>query len=72
MARRTKSSPAENLIELMAMLPWWGGVVLALASYLLLHSFASQPVVVVTQAEQMNAILAQPMLKAPASFGQLS
>lgn len=32
MARRKKSSPAEDLIQLVAMLPWWAGVALALLS----------------------------------------
>jgi restriction system protein len=43
MARRKKSSPADDLIELSAMLPWWAGVALALLSYLLLHQIAAQP-----------------------------
>ncbi|HYN60904.1 MAG TPA: restriction endonuclease, partial [Rubrivivax sp.] len=37
MARRGRTSPAEDIMDLVAMLPWWVGVVLALASYLLLH-----------------------------------
>lgn len=35
MARRKKTSPAEDLMDLVAMLPWWAGVGLALVSYLL-------------------------------------
>ena len=54
MARRNKTSPAEDLMDLVAMLPWWAGVVLALASYLLLHGVASQPVVVAAQPRQMS------------------
>ena len=45
MARRGKTSPAEDLIDIVAMLPWWVGVMLALLSYLLLHSVAIQQVV---------------------------
>ena len=51
MARRKKSSPAEDLIELVAMLPWWGGVALALLSYLLLHQVAAPPLVAPAQPE---------------------
>jgi hypothetical protein len=32
MARRGKTSPAEDIMDLVAKLPWWGGVVLALVS----------------------------------------
>lgn len=40
MARRRKSSPLEDFLELVAMMPWWAGVLLALAAYALLHRFA--------------------------------
>lgn len=43
MPRRGKSSPAEDLIDLVALMPWWAGVVLAVASYLVLHAVASAP-----------------------------
>jgi len=33
MARRKKTSPLEDFLELIAMLPWWAGVVLALIFY---------------------------------------
>ena len=41
MARR-KTSTAEDLIELIAMLPWWLGIALALASYIGLHGWATR------------------------------
>lgn len=41
---RRRNSPADDFIELVAMLPWWGGVVLAVLSYLVLNAIASQPV----------------------------
>ena len=70
MARRKKTSPADDLMELVAMLPWWAGVVLALVSYLLLHSVASQQVVAATQPGQMGAMVTQTLWKTLASFGQ--
>ena len=70
MARRKKTSPAEDLMDLVAMLPWWAGVVLALASYLLLHGVASQPVVVTTQPGQMSTMVTQTLWKTFASIGQ--
>lgn len=36
MSRRRKSSPAEDLMDLVAMLPWWVGVALAIVLYLIL------------------------------------
>lgn len=44
MARRRKQSPAEDLVDLVAMLPWWAGVALAMVSYLVLHAYAARPV----------------------------
>ena len=37
MARRKKTSPLENVLDLLAMLPWWVCLVLAAVSYFLLH-----------------------------------
>ncbi len=70
MARRKKTSPAEDLTDLVAMLPWWAGVALALFSYLLLHGVASQPVVAMTQPGQVGALLTQTLWKTFAGFGQ--
>jgi restriction system protein len=40
MARRKKTSPLEDWTALIAKLPWWAGVALALASYVFLHQLA--------------------------------
>lgn len=42
MARR-KQSTFEDLIDVAAMFPWWGGVALALVSYAGLHAVATMP-----------------------------
>jgi restriction system protein len=70
MARRGKASPAEDIMDLVAMLPWWVGVVLALVSYLLLHSAASQPVVATAQLGQVGAMVTQTLWKTLAGVGQ--
>lgn len=44
MARRNKSSVFEDIIQLIAKLPWWAGLLIALVSYLWLHSVASKPI----------------------------
>lgn len=43
MARRKRTSPAEDLVDLIALLPWYVGVILAVVGYLLLHRFATAP-----------------------------
>lgn len=45
MPRRRKASPAENLIDLVALMPWYVGVVLAIVSYMLLSQIAAAPLV---------------------------
>lgn len=70
MGRRKKTSPAEDLMDLVAMLPWWAGVVLALVSYLLLHGVASQQVLAAAQPGQIGAMVTQTLWKTLASFGQ--
>ena len=57
-------------MDLVAMLPWWVGVVLALVSYLLLHSVASQQVVATAQPGQLSAMVTQTLWKTLASVGQ--
>lgn len=70
MARRKKTSPAEDVMDLVAMLPWWTGVALALVSYLLLHRVASQAVLAPALPGQMGAMLTQTLWKTLATFGQ--
>lgn len=70
MARRKKTGPAEGLMELVAILPWWAGVALALLSYFVLHGFAAQPVSAVAQPGQMGAVIAQSVWRTFATFGQ--
>ena len=43
MPRNRKSSPAEDLVAVIALLPWWGGIAAAIVSFLLLHHFAVMP-----------------------------
>ena len=70
MARRKKESPADAIFNLVALLPWWAGVGLAVVSYLLLHNVASQPVGAVAQPGQMGAMVVQTFWKTLAGFGQ--
>jgi restriction system protein len=69
MARR-KQSGAEDFLDLVALLPWWAGVGLALLSYLVLHQLAGQPVTAPAQPGQMGHFAAQTIGKVLAGFGQ--
>jgi restriction system protein len=69
MARR-KQSAAGDFADLVAMLPWWGGVALALVSYLLLHQFATMPKVAAVQPGQMAGMVTRSMVAALAYAGQ--
>lgn len=72
MARRSKkSSPAEDFVEVIAMLPWWAGIAIAAAFYLWLHGVASPPLPAITgQPGQVGAIVGQTLTKDLAGLGQ--
>lgn len=69
MARR-KTSPAEDVMDLVAMLPWWAGVLLAALAYFALHHVASQPAAAAVQPGQVGAIVTQTLWRTLASIGQ--
>lgn len=69
MARR-KQSTAVDLMDLVAMLPWWAGVALAGVSYAWLNHVAVAPVPTLASAGQMGAFAASHFYKTLAMFGQ--
>ena len=70
MTRRKKTEPVEELVELVAMLPWWIGVGLALLSYWWLRSVSLQTVPVLTQPGQLTAMVTQTIWTTFARIGQ--
>jgi restriction system protein len=70
MPRRKNTSPAEGLMEVVALLPWWAGVVLALLSYFLLHQVAAQPAAVAVQSGQIGTVMTQSIWRGLATAGQ--
>lgn len=70
MARRKKSGTAGDLLEIVALLPWWGGVALAVVSYLGLNHVATQPAVAPFQPGQVAELMTQSVFKAFAMVGQ--
>ena len=61
MARKRKTSGFEDIADLVAMLPWWAGVALAVVSYVVLH----------VMAVSYRVIPGQPIDAANLMFGSL-
>lgn len=65
-----KSSPAEDLLDIVALLPWWVGLGLAVGSYVLLHRIAMTPPPTVLQPGNLGTLLTGMMAAALAQAGQ--
>lgn len=70
MARRRKSDLADALMEMVALLPWWAGVALAVAAYLILHAIAAQPVAAIANPGQMQGAVFGAVFRGLAGVGQ--
>jgi restriction system protein len=70
MSRKRKTSPIEDVIDVIAMLPWWAGVAIAVVGYLVLHRLATPAVISAVQPGQMGNLVAQSMVAAFAYAGQ--
>jgi restriction system protein len=70
MARRRKTSFADDFMDLVARLPWWVGVLLAIGGYLLLHPIAARPLAPAAAPGQFGMAATQALWKALASAGQ--
>ncbi len=67
MTRRRNTRTADMLLDLISRLPWWAGIALAIASYLLMHTLAKQPLIVNTQPGQLGPSVVGVMLKSLAA-----
>lgn len=67
---RRKQSPIDGLVKIASKLPWWLGLMLAIASYIWLRGVASTEVDVVAQPGQLGQAVPNLMLKSLAGFGQ--
>ncbi|MEC4723295.1 restriction endonuclease [Noviherbaspirillum sp. CPCC 100848] len=70
MGRKRKSSPAEDLLDLISMLPWWGGVALAIVSYLVLRRLAAPVPMMQTQPGQIGQMVSGIFKQTLAYYGQ--
>jgi len=69
MARRSDES-ANDALTFTARLPWWGGLVLAIAAYFVLHRFAMMDIAVAADAKDPGTMVLWTGLKAFARVGQ--
>lgn len=58
MARKRRTSGAEDIVAIASMLPWWAALLLAVVTYLGLHAYVAQPVALSPVPGQVaNAII---------------
>lgn len=70
MTRHARTSTARDIVDLTAMLPWWVGVVLAIASYLPLSAVARRSVEVTSADILTSGVAMSVVVKGLASVGQ--
>jgi restriction system protein len=69
MARR-EQGVIEDLVEIASKFPWWVSVVLAIVTYLVLHSFASMGVAVTADAKNIGAVVSTQIFRTFAMIAQ--
>ena len=70
MSRRRKTNGADAVTDLVAKLPWWVGVVLAIVAYVVLHRLAAPLAVAPLRPGQAGALVVRTIIQAMASVGQ--
>ena len=70
MSRKRKASLIEDVVDVVAVLPWWAGVAIAVLGYLMLHRLATPAALSAVQPGQMSNLVAQAVVTAFASAGQ--
>ena len=68
---RKKTSPAEDFMDLVALLPWWLGVVLALGAYVVLHQLAAPSKVTAVRPDQVVTLMQHSFIAGLATIGQV-
>jgi restriction system protein len=70
MARRSKTSPFEDLVFIASRLPWWVSLLLAVLSGVILHRYAISPPPVVKDPTQFADALTGQVFRSIALFAQ--
>ena len=70
MARRSKTSPFEDLIFIASRLPWWVSLLIAFAAWLFFHSVATSPAPTVANTKQLGEMMGGQMFRTFSMFLQ--
>ena len=70
MARKRKTSPLDDMLDLVSLLPWWAGVAIAVVGYVVLHRMAVPVAMTTVQPGQNTGIAMQSMMTGLATAGQ--
>lgn len=70
MAKRGRKSTAEVLVDVVALLPWWACLVMAVASFLFFRSLSAPPKVTAVNPSQVGELIAGAMISGVAMAGQ--
>jgi restriction system protein len=70
MARKRKTSPLEDMLDLVSLLPWWAGVAIAAIGYVVLHRMAAPVQVTALQPGQVSHLMTQTVIAGLATAGQ--
>lgn len=70
MARRRRNSTADDGVDLVALMPWWAGLGLAVVSFLVLRSLASTPLPAVVPGQGASHLVAASVWRGLALAGQ--
>lgn len=67
---RKKAGLFSDLVGIAAVMPWWGGVALAVIAYLVIHPFAEMDVGTATRVGDMGVVATKQIYKTLAMIGQ--
>lgn len=71
MSRRKRTFAFEDIVEVIAMFPWWVGVILAIVFYFWLHYVATQPIPLApTDMKTLGTNVGRQLWQVLATFGQ--
>lgn len=70
MARRRKTSPLDDMLDLVSLMPWWAGVAIAVIGYVVLHRMATPVQINAVQPGQLGNIMTQSVVAGLATAGQ--
>lgn len=70
MARKRKTSPLEDMLDLVSLLPWWVGVAIAVVGYVVLHRMATPVPATAIQPGQVGNLITHTVISGFATAGQ--